>query len=73
LDAIQFQIIPLYESLPAASRKHMDTISHVSLFAIALPVYAGFGLLPYLALGPKVKSDFLYNAWPGHMSMIVAR
>ena len=38
----------------------MPMVIHVSTLAIALPLYVGFALLPYFALGPDVSSDFLY-------------
>uniref|UniRef100_A0A7S0RJL6 Amino acid transporter transmembrane domain-containing protein n=1 Tax=Pyramimonas obovata TaxID=1411642 RepID=A0A7S0RJL6_9CHLO len=69
----QFQVLPLYESLPADSRRHISTISRVTNYAVALPIYMGFGLLPYFSLGAGVRSDFLDHAWPASQIMLGSR
>jgi len=69
----QFQVLPVYQSLPQHSRRHMETVIHVAIVALALPIYIGFGMLPYFDLGPDVNSDFLYISWPGNKLMTGAR
>jgi len=69
----QFQVLPVYHSLPTQSREHMNLIIHMSYFGVAMPIYIGFAVLPYLVIGSHVNSDFLFTAWQSSRLMASAR
>ena len=52
----QFNILPLYNELPANLKPKMPAVIHTTVLGIMVPLYAVFALLGYFSFGDKVHS-----------------